>query len=122
MELRKFISVSLFHIVWGINDAHEEFMNGVLHVKFMKSDPVKVGSNDQYHDINFNVAVTVDELSEPSKSKLIVMGLTQLGMGSYEQLLLLVSRVEFKVPVCFVPSKKNDQSMRKFNDSLGFSH
>jgi hypothetical protein len=68
------------------------------------------------------VAVTVDELSEPSKSKLIVMGLTQLGMGSYEQLLLLVSRVEFKVPVCFVPSMKNDQSMRKFNDSLGFSH
>lgn len=120
MELRQFISFSLLHIVWGINDAQEEFSDSALNVKFMKSDPVKAGLNEQYHDINFNVAVTVDEKSEPPKSKLVVMGLTQLGMGSYEQLLLLVSRIEFKVPISFVPSK--NQPMRQFKDSLGFSH
>ncbi len=124
MELRKFISISLYEIIWGINDAHEDFVDSGCAVEFMKNKPAKTSASneDQYHDINFNVAVTVDEESEQPKSKLIVMGLTQLGTGSYEQLLLLVSRIEFTVPISFTPPLKKKYSDLKNQYWLNYSH
>ncbi len=124
LELRKFIRVSLFEIIWGINDAHIDFADSGYAVKFMQNKPEKnsVSNEDQYHDINFNVAVTVDEESQPPSSKLIVMGLTQLGSGSYEQLLLLVSRIEFTIPISFTPPLKEKSSDLKNQYWLNYSH
>lgn len=124
LELRKFIRVSLFEIIWGINDAHEDFADSGCAIKFMQNKPEKnsVPNENQYHDINFNVAVTVDEESQPPSSKLIVMGLTQLGSGSYEQLLLLVSRIEFTIPISFTPPLKEKYSDLKNQYWLNYSH
>ncbi len=123
MELRKFVTESLYQIVWGINDAQEEFADSECEVKFMKNNPSKnsVEKVEEYHDINFNVAVMADEQqSEPPYSRIIVMGLTHLGTGSYEQLLLLVSRLEFTVPVSFVPSTKKKNSKLKAQHHLHY--
>ncbi len=125
MELRKFVSTSLYEIIWGINDAHEDFADSGCAVKFMKNKPSKTNSSDhedQYHDINFNVAITVDEQSDPPGSQLIVMGLTQLSSGSYEQLLLIVSRIEFVVPISFTPPLKKKHSDLKKQYWLNYSH
>lgn len=124
MELRKFVTVSLHQIVWGINDAQEEFADTDFEVKFMKNNPLKTSTSeqvDEYHDINFNVAVMVEEQLEPPQTKLLVMGFAHLGMG-YEQLLLLVSRIEFTVPVSFVPSMKKRYSTLKTHPWLNISH
>lgn len=124
LELRKFIRVSLFEIIWGINDAHEDFADSGCAVKFMENKPTKTSApnEDHYHNINFNIAVTVDEESEPPSSKLIVVGLTQLGSGSYEQLLLLVSRIEFTIPISFTPPLKEKYSDLKNQYWLNYSH
>ncbi|MGD0665222.1 MAG: hypothetical protein ABSA17_05780 [Rhabdochlamydiaceae bacterium] len=119
MELRKFIRISLCEIIWGINDAYEDFADCDNPIQFMKKKP-SFPEKDEYHDINFNVAVTVDEQSEPPNSTLVVMGLTLIGTVSYEKLEKIVSRIEFVVPISFTPPiKKKYLDMKNW---LNFVH
>jgi len=119
LELRKFIRVSLCEIIWGINDAYEDFANCDSPIQLMKKKPSSP-EKDEYHDINFNVAVTVDEQSQPPNSNLVVMGLTHIGTCSYAELSLLVSRIEFVVPISFTPPIKKKYSDMK--NWLNFVH
>lgn len=125
MELRTFVTLSLYQIAWGINDAQEECDDSECEVSFMKKNASKTNETemkDEYHNINFNVAVMADEQSDPAQGKLLVMGIAHLGMGTYEQLLLLVSRIEFTVPMSIIPTGKKEPTFLRSNRYFNLNH
>lgn len=100
MELKNFISESLSQIVVGIKDAQERI------AEF--DSKVESKLTGDYHDVYFDIALTVvEEETDPSCSRLLVMGLSHLGMGSFEQMLSLVSRVKFSVPLSYAQIAKD---------------
>ncbi len=100
LDLKDFISESLYEIVWGINNAQERI------AEFGSTVESKL-TND-YHDVFFDIALTViEEGTEPPCSRLLVMGLSHLGAGSFEQMLSLVSRVKFSVPLSYINGVKD---------------
>jgi hypothetical protein len=104
MDLKNFITESLYQIVGGINAAQEKIaeFNCEVESNFQKPTP----ENDS-HEVYFDVALTVvDEQSEPSSAKLLVMGFPHFGNVTFDQLRELVSRVKFSVPLSFVQATK----------------
>lgn len=98
MDLKKFISESLVQIAGGISAAQE------------KMAELNSGVETSSHDVYFDVALTVVE-----DDGLLVMGLSHFGSASYEQMLSLVSRVKFSVPLSYVHSPKIKFPYLQFN-------
>ncbi len=107
MDLKNFITESLYQIVGGIHAAKEKIAEVESDIELIKTPKLPPEEEGEHHEIYFDVALTViDEKSEPSQSKLLVMGLSHLSLGSFEQMLSLVSRVKFSVPISFVHATK----------------
>ena len=103
MDLKNFITESLYQIVGGIHAAKEKIAAVESGIELIKTPKLLVEEEDDHREIYFDVALTViDEEPEPSQGKLLVMGLSHLALGSFEQMLSLVSRVKFSVPISFV--------------------
>ena len=104
MDLKHFITESLYQIVGGIHAAQEkiEEFDCEIQSKFINMTSER---DNEFHDVYFDIALTVVE-GEPPTSKLLVMGLSHFGSGSYEQLLSIVSRVKFSVPLSFPARNK----------------
>src|SRR3569832_786594 len=117
--------MSLYQIAWGINDAQEDCNESECEVSFMKDNAPKANAKkpiEEYHDINFNVAVMVDEQLDPPQSKLVVMGFPQLTKITYEQLLQFVSRIQFTVPMSIIPTGKKGRPFLRRDPYFNLNH
>ncbi len=94
MDLKSFITESLYQIVEGIQAAQEKVGEFDCEIR---SD--FLSRESEFHDVHFDIALTVIEDGPPSK--LLVMGFSQFGSESYEKLLSIVSRVKFSIPLTF---------------------
>ena len=104
LDLKKFISESLYQIVGGINAAQERIAEYNAEVESKLSTDCR--------DVFFDVALTVVGEEEP---ELLVMGLSHFGSASFEQMLSLVSRVRFAVPLIYSSSKNVSPPYLHFN-------
>lgn len=99
MDLKSFITESLYQIVEGIHVAQDRINEFDCEIR---SD--FLNKETEFHDVHFDIALTVIEEGPPSQ--LLVMGLSQFGNESYEKLLSLVSRVKFSIPLTFPARSK----------------
>jgi hypothetical protein len=110
LNIKDFISESLYQIAGGIDVAQKRIAEEF-------DSKIEPKPTDDYHNVYFDIALTViEEEADPTCSRLLVMGLSHLGVGSFEQMLSLVSRVKFSVPLSYAQTAKD-----KYPSYLHFS-
>lgn len=106
MELQKFVQQTIEEIVNGIADAKNSLGDGVV-------DPLRQGAIASYqkiHDIDFDVAVTVEEKNGSDvKGKISVFGYGVGGGINSDKSSSTVTRIKFIVPVAY-PGKNNAEN------------
>lgn len=107
MDLKNFVSESLYQIIAGIKDAQDKVAEVKVETepKFNAPYVVPMPASDhdkKLYDVHFDVAVTVsDGISAQGGGGLSVLGLTIGGNGKSEQNSSSVSRIKFTIPVSY---------------------
>ena len=118
MNLRNFISESLYQIVEGVSEAQlriAAFYNG--DDSSGNASSIMVEKDKEERDVFFDVAVTVlEETSDTASHQLLVVGLTHLASCSNDNMVLPHSRVKFSVPLCYIQEAKEKSPHLHFND------
>lgn len=121
MDLKSFISESLYQIIAGIKAAQEKIneLSGDEEISFNKAYIVPMPGfecENELHDVHFDIALTVSrgEPTQPS-ARLLVLGLSSLsGKGPIDQISSIASRIQFSVPVIYPAMSKQKTNSASF--------
>jgi hypothetical protein len=110
MELSEFVSKTLQQIVNGVNAARDEKGNKCINPSAQVDRGAKSRWGHTIHDIDFDVAVTVqDTLGSEGGAKISVMGMSVGGKVDSAALTQTVTRIKFVIPISF-PEENNNAS------------
>ncbi len=100
MDLKNFITESLYQIVGGIKDAQKKI--AASNYEKASDFQLKMSEKSNRHNVYFDIALTVvgDQSEESSPATLRVMGLSNISTEG-EQPMPIVSRIRFSVSLIY---------------------
>lgn len=116
MELNKFVSETLKHVLEGIRSAQEAVHDGSINPKIWNSqrgeaNKMKIlesNAGEWIHMVDFDVALTVIEGTETKGGIGLFVGPVALGSkGQSNAENSSLSRIKFQVPIAYPKNEKN---------------